>query len=64
MNKEWEYERTHCTRVSIKLNNNSDADIISYLDILDNKQGYIKSLIRKDINEKIKDMEEGGSIGI
>lgn len=46
------FERDKCTRVSIKLTNATDADIISHLDSLPNKQGYIKSLIRADIAGK------------
>jgi len=35
--------------VSMKLNPNTDADIIEWLASQDNKVGYIKSLIRADI---------------
>lgn len=48
------YERDKCTRVAIKLVNNTDADIIAHLDSLPNKQGYIKALIRADIARKSK----------
>ena len=44
------YDKSRCTRVNLKLNNNTDADIISKLDSVPSKQGYIKGLIRKDIN--------------
>ena len=37
-------------RVAINLNTNTDQDIIQHIDELDNVQGYIKSLIRKDLN--------------
>lgn len=40
-------ERT--TKVQIRLNKDNDKDIISKLDSVDNKQGYIKGLIRNDI---------------
>lgn len=33
----------------LKLNRTEDADIIAKLDDVDNKQGYIKDLIRNDI---------------
>ena len=32
-----------------KLNREDDADIIAKLESVDNKQGYIKDLIRKDM---------------
>ena len=36
-------------RYSIKLNNKTDADIISKLGAVKNMQGYIKELIRADL---------------
>lgn len=36
-------------RYVINLNKNTDPDILTHLDKLDNVQGYIKSLIRADI---------------
>lgn len=35
--------------IYLKLSINTDADILSKLDSVDNKQGYIKELIRNDI---------------
>ena len=43
----WDKENT--TVVTMKLNNNQDADIIEKLNSVGNKQGYIKQLIRGDI---------------
>lgn len=43
------YDRENTKRVFIKLNKNTDSDILSYLDSKPNKQGYIKELIRKDM---------------
>lgn len=48
MKNNYEYEKNNCTRVSIKLCNNTDADIIEALRTCGNKQGYIKGLIRED----------------
>ncbi|MDD6933118.1 MAG: hypothetical protein SOW23_06580 [Eubacteriales bacterium] len=45
------FERDNCTRVSIKLVNTTDADILAHLAKLPNKQGYIKALIRADMNK-------------
>lgn len=43
------YDRKNTTRLYIKLNNNTDSDILEALDKVENKQGYIKELIRKDL---------------
>lgn len=45
------YDKTHTTRITIKLNNGTDADILQKLSSIPNKQGYIKQLIRNDINK-------------
>lgn len=44
------YDEQNTTRVQLKLNNKTDADIIAYLDSVDNKQGTIKRLIREEIS--------------
>ena len=36
----------HCTRVQLKFNNNTDADILALLDAAPSKQGLIKEAIR------------------
>ena len=46
------YDRENTKRVFIKLNKNTDKDILDYLDSIPNKQGYIKSLIRKDMKQQ------------
>ena len=43
------YDAKATTRISLKLNNNTDADILNWLDNQENKQGAIKALIRKEI---------------
>lgn len=43
------YDKKNCIQFLMKLNRNTDADIINKLESVDNKQGYIKSLIRKDL---------------
>lgn len=45
------YERKHVSRVQLKFIDNTDADIIAQLKKVGNKQGYIKRLIRKDIQQ-------------
>ena len=44
------YDQANTKKVSLKLNIKTDADIIEYLDSVDNKQGTIKQLIRNEIN--------------
>ena len=39
----------HMTTLALKLNNNTDADILAKLDQVPSKQGYVKQLIRADI---------------
>ncbi|MBR5970570.1 MAG: nucleotidyltransferase domain-containing protein [Lachnospiraceae bacterium] len=43
------YDKTHTRSVLLKLNLTTDADILLRLDEVNNRQGYIKSLIRKDV---------------
>ena len=43
------YDAENTRKILLKLNLNTDADILDKLDSVGNKQGYIKSLIRKDI---------------
>jgi hypothetical protein len=48
-----EYDRKNCRQLCLKLNRRTDADILAVLDQLENKQGYIKALIRADIERRI-----------
>lgn len=43
------YERANTVQFKMKLNRNTDADILAKLNSVGNKQGYIKELIRKDL---------------
>lgn len=43
------YDKIHTKQIKLKLNLETDKDIIDRLNEVDNKQGYIKDLIRKDI---------------
>lgn len=45
------YDKQNTKQIMLKLNTNTDADILEYLEGK-NKQGYIKDLIRKDIANK------------
>lgn len=42
------YDKTHTKGIYLKLNKETDADIIDYLKEVDNVQGYIKKLIIND----------------
>lgn len=46
-----QYDEQHTTQLKLKLNNNTDKDILDKLDNIGKgkKQTYIKELIRKDI---------------
>ena len=45
------YDKENTVVVTIKLNKKTDADILELLKIKNNKQGYIKEVIRKDIKK-------------
>ena len=45
------YDKANTMMVTFKLNHANDADIIEHLSTVENRQGYIKGLIRKDIEE-------------
>ena len=44
------YDAANTMQVKLKLNTKTDADIIAKLESVGNKQGYIKELIRRDLN--------------
>lgn len=44
-----EWMKANTTVITMKLNHRTDADIIEQLTTVDNKNGYIKQLIRADI---------------
>ena len=46
------YNKENTVQVLIRLNKNTDADIIKILDEVGNKQGFIKNLIRFNIKVK------------
>lgn len=47
-----EYNQTNTTRIPINLNNITDQDILDHLATVPNRQGYIKDLIRKDMERR------------
>lgn len=48
------YNQENVRQIKLNLNNKTDADIIKRLDEVGNKQGYIKELIRKDLETMVK----------
>lgn len=47
------YQAANTKAYVIRLNLNTDADIIQKLEQVNNKQGYIKNLIRSDLNSDL-----------
>ena len=46
------YNKENTVQISLKLNRTTDADLIDSLNRIENKQGYIKELIRRGIANK------------
>lgn len=46
------YDAKNTRQIRLKLNKKTDADILQKLDSVENKQGYIKSLVREDIRKE------------
>lgn len=49
--KRWdaEYQRTRCRFIGVKLAYGTDEDLIAYLESKGNIQGYIRALVRADM---------------
>ena len=45
------YDAANTVQIKMKLNTKTDADILQKLDSVENKQGYIKALIRADLQK-------------
>ena len=46
------YNKANTVQVPIRLNKGTDADILAHLESVQNKQGYIKELIRRDMTKR------------
>lgn len=46
------YDAKNTKRISLKLNKKTDKDILTKLESVDNMQGYIKGLIRRDMHKE------------
>lgn len=55
MKKEYEaiekYQKENIRRFVLKLNKKTDADLIKHLDKKKNRQGYLKELIKNDMEK-------------
>ena len=56
------YDQANTKQITLKLNLNTDQDILDQLQRMENKQGYIKELIRKDLQERKQRNEISRSI--
>lgn len=45
------YAQKNVKAYTLQLNKKTDADIITWLEVQSNKQGYLKALIRKDLEK-------------
>lgn len=52
--KKFDSNPDNVKRYALKLNVRNDADIISKLESVESKQGYIKQLIRADLNKQVE----------
>lgn len=43
------YDKKNTVSYSMKLNKNTDADVIKHMDHQENKQGYLKALVIDDM---------------
>lgn len=46
---QYKYDAANTRQILLKLNIRTDADVLEELDAQENRQGYIKRLIREDI---------------
>lgn len=46
------YDVKNTKRISLKFNKKTDKDILTKLESVDNMQGYIKGLIRRDMHKE------------
>lgn len=56
------YDANNTKMFGLKLNLNTDKDVIEKLDTVKNKQGYIKSLIRADLEGTDDSISNGDAI--
>ena len=47
-----QYAKENTRRIALSLNKNTEADMIEYLETVKNINGYIKQLIREDMEKQ------------
>ena len=47
-----EYNKNNYVVIRVQVNKKTEPDMLAHLDGVDNKSGYIKGLILKDMNKK------------
>lgn len=47
MSSSYKWDKENTTKITFKFNNNTDADILEFLNNAPNKQGLIKELLRQ-----------------
>lgn len=47
-----EYDKKNVVQVTLKINKNTESEILKHLEQQPNKQGYIKHLILKDMQKE------------
>ena len=57
MDRRYKYDQLHTVQIRIKLNRRTDADILARLAEQENRQGYIKRLVREDIAREKQEKE-------
>lgn len=55
------YRMEKCKKITLELNKKLDEDILVWLDSQENKQGYLKQLIRADMQAHGFSLPEGGA---
>lgn len=48
------FDKKNTKMIVVKLNKNTDKDILDLLESVDNTQGFIKQLLRKEISSQIQ----------
>lgn len=48
----YKWQKKHTVQVALRFNDKTDLDVITQLENVPNKQGYIKELIRADMKSK------------
>lgn len=51
------YDKQHTKQIALKLNKKTDADVLARLGRVGNMQGYIKKLIREDVEKTDADIQ-------